>query len=116
MVKEFAFDHVIGFVIDHHFNKAAIDELQLKIEKALENQDKLSFYLEISPGCEVKNKALLEHMIFVIKHKEAFNKVAVVSSNPKVFILGRIKNFFDQAEVRNFKHASIIQAMNWVTS
>lgn len=108
-------DNVIGVRIAGKMEKADIDQTTKAIEDKLTIHKKLNIYVEIESFKGISFEALVADLKFVLPHRHAFNKKAVVSEKRWVEQLVAIGDkWFPSAAVRHFSFDQKDEALKWV--
>lgn len=85
-----------------------------ELEAALEDHGKLHFYMEIGDLSGAEFGALKEDLLFDIKHKDRYGRIAVVGERSWQEWATKLSDFFFDAPVRFYEKAEANDAWNWV--
>ncbi len=116
MISTFEFaDNVVGILIKSKLDLKLIDEVHEEILKRAEQYKKINLYVEIEPGISVSISALIKNVAFKISKPRIYNKIALVSDIQWLQNVMEIKDLLMDAEIRNFRVESRLDAIQWIT-
>ena len=105
----------IGYIIDGVMDTAAIHYLRDEILKKLEEHDKINIYLEDAGVERFSLNSIVVSALFPHRHRDRFNKVAIVTDRKWIHFLTLVNNIFISATVRNFTTEKRMDAIGWIT-
>ena len=115
MISSFEFaDNVIGIIIDDDVDRSMLGEIHTLLKNKFEQSATINLYLELKPGTNVPVPLLVKDLIFQLRHKGKFNKLAIVTNLDLLRNLMKFRDLILDAEVETYSHANRIAAMNWI--
>ncbi|APG61026.1 STAS/SEC14 domain-containing protein [Christiangramia salexigens] len=116
MISKFELaSHVIGILVSEDITSKNIDEIHLLIREGLSEQKQINLFVKIKSDCKISAAALLKDLEFKIQYASKFNKMAIVTEIKWFRKLMSVKELFVDADIRTFKHAERLDAMNWIS-
>ena len=115
MLSNFSFsDSTVGFLIEGKFDTKTVDKLISDIEEKLKIYDRINLYIE-DVGIETFYiPALIKEILFKLKHKDRFHKVALISNRKWIRACGNISSLFTDSITQNFTSEDRLKAMTWI--
>ncbi len=115
MISSFSFsESTVGFLVEGTFNKETVNIFIEEVLTKLKQFDKINLYIEDTGIENFTLPAVVEELMFKIKHSNQFNKVALVSDRTWVKTCGDLYSFFTNSEFHNFTSEDRIRAMSWI--
>ena len=115
MVSSFEFaDNVVGIIIDDDVDRMMLGEIHDLLREKFQQSASLNVYLELKPGINIPVPLLVKDLIFQLRHKGKFNKLAIVTNLDLLRNLMKFRDLILDAEVETYTHANRIAAMNWI--
>lgn len=115
MISSFEFaDNVVGIIIDDDVDRKMLGEIHELLRGKFQQTGAINLYLELKPGINVPVPMLVKDLIFQLRHKGKFNKLAIVTNLDLLRNLMKFRDLILDAEVETFSHANRIVAMNWI--
>ncbi|MAW97217.1 MULTISPECIES: STAS/SEC14 domain-containing protein [unclassified Leeuwenhoekiella] len=109
-------NQVVGFVATSKIDEQMLDEVHLEVEKRLEHYDKIRVYCENASGLAMSLKVTLEDLLFKIKYKDRFEKIAIVSDIYSDKLRSKAECTFVKSQCHFFKCNNRTEALQWVSS
>ncbi|MCC4213558.1 STAS/SEC14 domain-containing protein [Leeuwenhoekiella parthenopeia] len=107
-------NEVLGFLTTTKIEERDLEEVHVEIKKRLENHNKIRIYCENASGEAMSAKASLEDLIFKLKFKDRFEKVAIVSDVFKDKLRTKVECTFLNSQCHFFKCSERTEALQWV--
>ena len=107
--------HVIGFIATTKVDKQLVENVHIEIEKRLEKHKRISLFCENASGETSTFSASVENILFKIKHKDRFDKIAIVSDSYRDELKSKIECQFVNCSCEFFSLAQRAEALQWVS-
>lgn len=115
MISSFEFaDNVVGIIINDDVDRKMLGEIHELLRNKFQQSAAINLYLELKPGIDIPFPLLVKDLIFQLRHKGKFNKLAIVTNLDLLRNLMKFRDLILDAEVETFTHANRIVAMNWI--
>lgn len=115
MISSFEFaDNVVGIIIDDDVDRRMLGEIHDLLRNKFQQTAAINLYLELKPGIGVPVPLLVKDLIFQLRHKGKFHKLAIVTDLDLLRNLMKFRDLLLDAEVETFTHQNRIAAMNWI--
>ena len=108
-------NHVLGFVATSKIDKELVDDFHAEIKERLEKYDKIRIFCENASGKSVSVKATFKHFLFKLKHRDRFEKIAIVSNTFEDKLKSQIECSFLKAECHFYKSDERTEALQWIS-
>jgi len=116
MLSDFSLsDNTVGFLIEGTFDKEMASKLIANIEAKLDFYDTINLYLEDVNIQDFSLAAVVEEMLFKVKHSDRFNKIALVTDKKYFKACATITKMFMSSETRTFSPSERVDAITWVS-
>ena len=116
LIDTFKFsDSVFGFIINSSIDSRNLGELEFKIDEVLNGNSKISVYVEEGKNGNVAYDAMIKHLKWKLKHKNRFNKIALVSNNPFLKLILKLEVWFVDAKIKTFDQKNRAAALSWIS-
>lgn len=109
-------DKVMGFVATSKVNEQILEEVHEELEKRLKKHDKIRVYCENASGLPMSFKATMEDLLFKMKYKDRFEKIAIVSDTYSDKLRTKAECTFVKSQCHFFKCHNRTEALQWVSS
>ena len=109
-------NRVIGFVATTKVDEQLLEEVHLEVEKRLQQYDKIRVYCENASGLPFSLKATLEDLLFKMKYKDRFEKIAIVSDAYSDKLRTKAECSFVKSQCHFFESHKRTEALQWVSS
>ncbi len=115
MISSFEFaDNVVGIIIERDVDKKMLEGVHDLLRKKFKQSAVINLYLEIKPGVKIPVPLLVKDLIFQLRHKGKFNKLAIVTNQDLLRNIMKFRDLVLEAEVEVFTQKNRIKAMNWI--
>lgn len=107
-------NNAIGYIVDGVMDTKAIHYLRDEILKKLEDHEKISIYLEDAGVERFSLDSIIVTTIFPHKHRNRFDKVAMVTDRKWIHVLSSVNGLLVDATIKNFIIEDRMKAIDWI--
>jgi len=108
MISDFSFSKdTVGFLIEGNYNEDLANKLHKQIIEKLEIVDKISLYLEDTNIENFSLTAIVNEIMFKLKNKEHFNKIALVSDRKWIHLCIKIESVFSGVKLKVIQQKNV---------
>lgn len=107
-------NHVLGFMTTSRLDEKHLDEIECEITKLLEKYEVISIYCENASNEGMTGKAAFTHLLFKLKFKDRFDKIAIVSDVFKDKLWSKVERTFVNSDCHYYKCAERQEALQWI--
>lgn len=106
-------DHIIEVEVNGKISENDIYEFEQYFKQKKENQEELNLLLAVEDAKYSLN-GLIEDLKFDIKHRNDFNKIAVISDNNWIELGSKLTDILPTVEVKHFNDNEKDKAQAWL--
>ena len=115
MLSDFRFaKDTIGFIVEGDVDKTVMHELGKGIKETLQENKKMSLYLEDLDIRSFTRNAIMTGTFFSFKYNRKFKKLALVSDRKWLRIIGFVQNLLSPVKVKTFTSKERLKGMSWI--
>lgn len=115
MFSTFSFsNNTVGFLIDGNLNQKTVDNLHQQILERLDAFEKINLYMEDTGIESFSLPAVIDEILFKIKHNDKFHKIALVTNHKWIHLCGGIENLFLDIKIKSFDIKDRLEAITWI--